>query len=332
MIPVFLISDENYIKYTAVTMQSVMSGTKEKISFYILDGGITPDSKEKIEQILTKTGNSVEFIPMDLKLFDKFPDIAHFSLNMYFRYLIPDLKPQLKKALYIDTDMVINGDIADIYNTDLGEYGLAAVPYLTEELKPSDLSEYKTALGLPAKHLYFNSGLLLIDCDYWRKHNISKTLMEKTAELHDKLNMPDQDVLNIVFNENYKVMPRQYNLIVDTTMLFFNVKEFIKSLTGCFVLHYTGGKAVRPWMHAKVPYYQKFWELAKQTPFYNDLLTDLLFNFMDRIDHINDNIKNIKLFGFIPFLKICSQDNIKRVYLFDFIPLFKTKTKELKHK
>lgn len=334
MLPIFLISDENYIKYATVTIKSILSGTNEKISFYILDGGITKDSKEKIEKSVEHTTSSVEFIQIDVSLFSKFPDIAHFSINTYFRYLIPILKPQIHKALYVDTDMVINGDIAEIYNTDLDNYGLAAVPYLTEELHLPNLNKDKNILGLSPKHLYFNAGLLLINCDYWRSHDISKVLMDKTAEMYDKLSMPDQDVLNVVFKDNYKILPKQYNLIVDTTMQFFNFKEYIKAFKGCLVLHYTGGKEFRPWMRAKVPCYQRFWDLAKETPFYNDLLIDLVFNFMDRVDRLNDNnnVKNIKLFGFIPFLKICKEDNIQKIYLFNLILLFKTKTKELKHK
>jgi len=111
MIPVFLISDENYAKYTAVTIKSVLSGTKEKIDFYLLDGGISSESKKIISEIVDTAGSSIEFIPMELSLFKNFPDVAHFSLNMYFRYLIPELKPNLNKALYIDTDMIIGGDI-----------------------------------------------------------------------------------------------------------------------------------------------------------------------------------------------------------------------------
>ncbi len=327
MIPVFLISDENYAKYTAVTIQSVLSGTKEKIEFYLLDGGITQESKDKISKVVKNTGNDIEFIPIDVNLFQNFPNIAHFSINTYFRYLIPDLKPSIHKALYIDTDMIIKGDVSDIYNTDMDNHGIAAVPYLTEELKPHDLANYKKALNLPQSHKYFNAGLLLIDCDYWRQHNISQVLMTKTAELHNKLNMPDQDVLNIVFAENYKILPKQYNLIVDTSVKYFDFNHYLKTLDGCYVLHYTGGREVRPWMHAKVPCYQTFWNIAKQTPFYTDLLVELMFNYMDNMEHKDEyKTKNIKIFGFIPFLKIKTKASVKKVYLFGFIPLLKIKT------
>ena len=165
MIPIFLISDENYAKYACVTIQSIISGTSERLAFYILDGGISDDSKEKIASIAKKNDNTIEFIKMNFKPFENFPNLAHFSLNAYFRYLIADLKPEIKKALYIDTDMIICGDIAEIYNTDLNKKGLAAVPYIEENLQLKSFEKLKNKLNLSEKHLYFNSGLLLIDCE-----------------------------------------------------------------------------------------------------------------------------------------------------------------------
>ena len=327
MIPVFLISDENYAKYTAVTIKSVLSGTKEKIDFYLLDGGISAESKKIISEIVNTAGSSVEFIPMDLSLFKNFPDIAHFSLNMYFRYLIPELKPNLDKALYIDTDMIVGGDISKIYNTSLDGYGLGAVPYITEELHIKSFQKYKNNLDLPKNHLYFNSGLLLIDCKYWREHNISNALMTMTAKLINKLEMPDQDILNIVFTNNYKVLPRQYNLVVDETVKFLNINDYTNSENDCFVLHFTGGKGVRPWVRFNVPCRKFFWEIAKQTPYYKDLQSELLINQISLLEKPDNITKYVTLFGFIPFLKIVTKGKKEKIYLFDVILLFSSKIK-----
>lgn len=327
MIHIFLISDENYVKYATVTIKSVLSGTKEKINFYLLDGGISAESNKVISEMVNITGNSVEFIPMDLSLFKNFPDIAHFSLNMYFRYLIPELKPNLNKALYIDTDMIVGGDINKIYNTPLDGYGLAAVPYITEELQIKSFQKYKNNLNLPNNHLYFNSGLLLMDCKYWREHNVSNTLMTMTAKLFDKLKMPDQDILNIVFANNYKVLPRQYNLVVDETVKFLNINDYTNSKDDCFVLHFTGGKGIRPWMRFNIPCQKFFWNIAKQTPFYNELQSELLINQISLLEKNYNTTEYIKLFGFIPFLKIITQNQRKKIYLFDVILLFSSKIK-----
>ena len=347
MIPIFLISDEKYAKYAAVTIQSVISGTREKLAFYVLDGGISEDTAKKMFQMVEKSKNSIEFIKIDIKLFEKFPNLAHFSLNSYFRYLIADLKPEIKKALYIDADMLICGDVAEIYKTDMKGRGIAAVPYIQEELRLASFLKHKKNLGLQKDHLYFNSGLMLMDCEYWRKNNISKLLFDKTAELCGKLQMPDQDVLNVVFENNYAILPKQFNLVMDLSIEYIHLDKLLKNNSGCFVLHYTGGKELRPWMKKDVPCAQNFWDIAKDTPFYFDLKDELLLNEMAEINRKQNYIKEFLLFIsnklsfnlslslalcsssiyliiLIPILKIKVKNNITRYYFLGFIPFLKT--------
>lgn len=109
MIPIFLASDEKFVKYMAVTIESIVSGTEEAVEFYVLDGGITKSSKQRITNMLDHSKHKIEFLNIDMKYFKNFPVKRHFSINTYFRYLIPVLKPEFKKVLYVDTDMIVNG-------------------------------------------------------------------------------------------------------------------------------------------------------------------------------------------------------------------------------
>ena len=86
MLPIFLSSDENYAKYLTVTLQSIIANTKEKISFYVLDGGISEVNKTRIQKMITEAGHNIEFIEMDFSLFENLPVVRHFSLNSYFPF------------------------------------------------------------------------------------------------------------------------------------------------------------------------------------------------------------------------------------------------------
>ena len=332
MLPIFLSSDENYAKYLTVTLQSIIANTKEKISFYVLDGGINEVNKTRIQKLIAEAEHNIEFIEMDKSLFKNLPDILHFSLNAYFRYLIPILKPEIKKTLYVDTDMVIEGDVKEIFDIDLEGKGLGATAYMDEDMNKNVYADYKEKLSLPQTHRYFNSGLLLIDCDYWRNNQITEKLFQKTNELKDQLKMPDQDILNLVFKEDYKELPTQYNLVVDLTADYKNFNSYLSSLKGCFVLHYTGGRGVRPWMKSNVPGEKYFWKYAKQTFCYGDLKQELFENqlaiLQQKIESAfpRKRIYTIKLFDLIPLFKIISKKNKKRIYLFN-IPLFLIKEK-----
>ena len=273
-IPIFLASDENYAKYMAVTMTSIFVNTEEFIDFYVLDGGITDETKKKFYDLkLIKQNFSIEFIKVDMSLFEKFPNLGHFSLNTYLRYLIPDLKPELDKVLYLDVDLVVKGDIKEFYNTDLEGYPIGAIPYLIEG--NVEFSEWckilKNRIGMNQDSVYFNAGVLMIDCNYFREHNMQKCLFEKTQKMASLLLCPDQDILNITFENNYKILPTNYNLVID--MIDANI--FDKYKNGFYILHYTGGKGYRPWLNSECPFAEDFWKLAKRTPFYEEMLNDL---------------------------------------------------------
>ena len=313
MIPIFIASDEKFVKYMSVTIQSIIINTNEEIEFYILDGGITSNTKKKFYKMLDNTPHKIEFIKMNMKDFEQFPDIRHFSKNTYFRYLIPNLKPKLNKVLYIDADMIIVGDIKEIYDTSMENKGIAAVPYMDEVYNPDLYKKHKNMLSIPMEHLYFNAGLLLIDCDYWRNNNIINLLFKKTEELKDILDMPDQDVLNIIFSKEYKSLSAKYNLVVDVAMDYINLKEMISELSGCYILHYTGGRGVRPWINNDVTGAKYFWEYAKQTPFYFQLYQELIYNtLLQTVFSIkNNNIHKIITILGIKF-KFKSKKLIKR--------------------
>lgn len=328
-IPVFMASDEKYAGYMAVTMASILDNSVHKIDFFILDGGIYKDTKRKLKELERRFSNcNIEFIKIDVDQFKDFPNLKHFSLNTYSRYLIPNFKPEFDKVLYVDGDMVFNGDVAEIYNVEMGDAPIAVVPYIDEcdeRIKNPELKKHKKRLGIPEEVLYFNSGLTLINCKYWREHNILELLLDKTTQMKSLLKMPDQDVMNILFGKTYVRLPNHNNVVVDVSCNLSDFREYIDHISGCLVLHYTGGQGLRPWMRKNVPYEELFWRNAKLTEFYQDLEFELLHNVIKQIGKIDKQKIKIKLFGFIPFFSIKKRGNVSSVLLFGIIPLLKIK-------
>lgn len=331
MIPIFLASDETYASFMAVTIESICCNTSEQLQFYILDGGIYEQTKEKINAFQDKFPHiNIEYIRPDLSLFKGLPLIKYFSVNAYFRYLIPILKPNIQKALYLDTDMVITGDIAEIYNRDLNQKGLGAIPYL--DVLP-DFKEEKyyyelyQRLSLNTNHLYFNSGLLLIDCDYWRQNQITEKLIQKTEEMAKNLTMADQDILNILFENAYQILPEQYNVVIDITDTKCDIKKYVNAFNGCVVLHYTGGFGYRPWVKSNVPFGDLFWNYAQNTLFYDVLTFKLIRNELSQISMPPKEL-NLFLFNCIPLLSVQYKKKKKTIKLFNLIPLLTWKDKK----
>lgn len=276
-IPIFLSSDNNYAPFIATTIASICDNTKSFINFYVLDGGISEDNKAKIESLKFKFNNfSLEFITIDTdKYFKNFVNKAHFTKSMYSRFLIPILKPEIDKAIYSDVDVIVLGDIIEMYNEDLEGYTIGAV---WEDFAEQTTNAKRCPhLNLSDEHKFFASGNLLIDCKKWREGDITRKLIEIEKEYRNSLRFPDQDILNKCFDNNYKILSKKY-CYVSQNFNFYKDHDIL-------IRHYN--MELKPWhIHEKlktelINNVIDFWYYAKMTPFYNQLLD-------------NCKIKNIK--------------------------------------
>lgn len=274
-IPIYLISDERYAPCLAVTLYSVMQNTSRFMDFCVLDGGISPATKEALHNLVHETSpeSSLEFITVDASLFSSFPDIAHFSRNTYYRYLIPNIRQNVDKALYLDSDILVQGDIGELFDIPLNGYPLGAVPYryelMAEDGPAIPLKRWsqnlKTKLGLPAKHIYFNAGILLLDCAAMRRENWEARLFSLTSEKADVLECPDQDVLNLMCAESgYCILPDTWNAVTD-----IDAQLGVRLSTPPNILHFTGGRRMRPWQAIGCLWDSEYWSYASCSPLVN---------------------------------------------------------------
>lgn len=288
-IPVFLASDNNYAPFVASTIASMCDNTKSFIDFYILDAGITVENQEKIANLKDKFNNfAIEFIKIDVENeFKDFFTSGHISLAAYNRFLIPILKPELKKAIYTDIDIIVKGDIAELYNEDLKGYRLAAA---WEEFFEHNMNiERKKRLGLSDTHNYFNSGILIIDCEKWRENNITEKLLEIAVRKHDILNGHDQDVLNIYFEDSYLSLAPKYCYLTE-------YYKFGTSPDDMVIRHYS---RIKPWFispeiedvcHTD---HNLFWRYAKMTDLYENALSRV------KIDNKAEIVRKYRVFDLI---------------------------------
>lgn len=270
-IPIFLASDNNYAPFISTTIASICDNTKNDCIFYILDNGITKENRDKIKDLNNIFDNfSIEFIAVDSNFeFRNLCDTKMYSKSMYNRFLIPYLKPDIDKAIYSDVDVIVYGDIQEMYLENLEGYALGAV---WEDFFEKSLNiQRKKNLDLASNHRYFSSGNLLFDCKKWREENILAKLLDLGEKYKNVLKWPDQDILNKYFACNYKQLDRKY-CFTDLCYEYSNPKFLIR--------HYTG--LLKPWKispnlkSSLFPDTQRFWYYAKVTPFYRELLNSCL--------------------------------------------------------
>jgi len=278
-IPIFLASDNHYAPFVATTIASTCHNTKSFLDFYILDAGISPFSKRLTLTLQEKFKNcSIEFIDVDIeKIFKGFKYTANiFSLSMYSRFLIPQIKPNLGKVLYFDVDVIALDDIESMYEHDLSGNSIAAV-YQAYYDKDKITSKYlHDRMHLSNTHKYFNSGTLVIDSEKWRKKDIGDKLFS-IAHQYNARALGDQDILNKCFENNYKQLDYKFNFTTQSCDFFVknNKAEYSRLMREVVVRHFETPS--KPWLTdvfyegRPLENFHDFWFFAAMTPFYHGL-------------------------------------------------------------
>ena len=131
VIPIFFAVDDGYIPFLAVTLQSIVEKSKEEYYYVvkILYTNISEENKEKINKY-KRENIEIEFVNLNYyieKVKDKLYTRDYFSMTTYFRLFISNLYPQYNKAIYLDSDIVLLTDVAELYMQDIGDNLVGAV-------------------------------------------------------------------------------------------------------------------------------------------------------------------------------------------------------------
>ena len=233
----FCINDK-YVEQLLVVLTSLaINNKKQNINIYIFSSDITIESQIRINKLVSCFKNiNVKFINVDkTKTQHLNSTIGYISNETYYRYLIADLLPDIDKIIYMDADIIVNGNISKLYNIDLKDNILAGARDLYIENM-----NYVNKIGLGDDDLYVNAGILLMNLDLMRREKIGNKLIKTTEKMAGKIKFNDQDVLNIVCNKRIIEIDSIYNYTSN------NLNKEPKKSTKAKIIHYTGEN--KPWL------------------------------------------------------------------------------------
>lgn len=269
-IPVFFASDDNYIPCLAVAIHSLEKNASKKNNYklIILHSGMSEKGKQEIKEF-EQENIKIDFkdisnIENDLK-----DDLAlrlrdYYSSTIYYRIFIGSLFPEYHKAVYIDSDVVLLDDIANLYNTDLDGNIIGAIPdgVVHDSKKLQDYVEVND--GVENKK-YFNSGVLVIDLDKFRETRVEERFVRILTKYNCDTIAPDQDYLNILCKDKVKYLPLSWDKMPDYCE-HLDEKDL-------HLIHYNMFR--KPWHYRDVEYSDIFWKYAKETKYYDELKKEL---------------------------------------------------------
>lgn len=165
--------DGNYSVWAGTTMQSIVENTKAPIVFHILhDDTLNEINKNKLSLIADNSGNDIEFHHFNSDVFGTFADsMNRFAIGTMFRIMLPDIMPDLKKIIYLDSDLFVNTDIEELWNLNIDNYCLAAAQDCSTIRNWG--TPYAVAAGQTSRDRYFNAGVLCMNLDNIRKNGIN---------------------------------------------------------------------------------------------------------------------------------------------------------------
>lgn len=262
-IPIFFSTDDNYIPFLDVAIRSLIENASKDYRYRIivLNTGLSKESVKTVKQNECE-GFAIEFadISQDVeKIKSSFKHVYHFTVAAYYRLFIASLFPQYKKIIYLDCDLIVTGDISKLYNTHLGDNIIAAAPEQFVQSTPEFRAYAKYALGLDPDR-YVNSGVLVIDLEKFRKHQIEEQFVHLITEYSFDLIDPDQAYINYLCRDRISLLPNGWNKTPLPT-------ECIGEKS---IVHYALYK--KPWQYDDVIDGEYFWEYAKKSPFYAEIL------------------------------------------------------------
>ena len=287
VIPIFFAVDDGYMPFLAVALESLIDNASKNYyySIKILYTNISEDNKHKINKYQRQNVN-IEFVDLNYyieKVKDKLYTRDYYTKTTYFRLFIANLYPQYDKAIYLDSDITVLGDISELYNVDLGDNLIAAAPDDVIQTTKVFQEYAEKVVGVADYKKYFNAGILLMNLDEFRKFNFQEKFLYLLETIKFTV-AQDQDYLNRLCKGKVKIIDKGWDRMPIATDDM--PKEDIK------IIHYNLGE--KPWRYDNIKYQEYFWKYAKKTEYY-DFICKVKENYTEQ-DRFNDiqQYKNLK--------------------------------------
>ena len=214
-IVVVLVADNNYAMPLAATARSAIVNLNhnKNIEIVIIDGGIKEYNKKKIIKSIKQNNVEIKWVKPDRETFKNMKVYKHFSKATYYRLLLPKiLPPEIKKTIYLDTDLIVKADLEQLWNIDIGDNYVLAVEDMSVSYvsAPNGLKDYQE-FGLISEAKYFNAGVLVINLEKWRTDNIGQKVIDYLEKYQDRWLWLDQDGLNAAFAGQWGELDPRWN-------------------------------------------------------------------------------------------------------------------------
>jgi len=258
-------ADGPYFQHLGAAIASVLRANPgHDFEIFVCSEARQPQAEEKLSAIASRFKNaSITFLEFsiagshgkELRL-DRYLTMAS-----YLRLFLTEfLSPTIEKVLYLDCDIIVTGDIGELWQTDVSDVYLGAIPEPYFAQHP----------GFERGDTYTSSGVLLVNVARWRAENVLPRFLRFAEENIAVLTCHDQDVLNNVFKGKIRFLDYRWNFQtsfadMEPEDLKMDAATFREVRSSPSIVHFTG--KYKPWFYKYQPHYKGlYYEALAFTP------------------------------------------------------------------
>ncbi len=294
---VVLAADNNYAYQLITAFHSILCNVKhcEEYQFvFLLDADFEKENFDFIINLVNKFGVSDPVVFHMGDDYDKVEmQLKHITKATYFRLKLPDLLPNIEKCLYLDTDVIVCGDIEPLFDLKFDNYYLAGVKAAGFYYPEDKRRRLQQSLGVEKIDQYINAGVLLMNLQLMRKDNLSIKFEQLIAK---NFKNQDQDILNAACYGKIKILEPKFNLMTKYKVLDENSYDKVEGLQQCYtrtewndacknpiIIHYADKQ--KPWNDIASDYAPLWWRAAMKMGIIDQILDK-------NLDTLHDNSKH----------------------------------------
>ncbi len=256
-------ADRNYAMPLAVTLSSLLRHLShpENLQLHVLDGGLTQKQRAKVFAPLCLEKSQITFHPLKQNTLPHPKNHPHLTVATSYRFLIPELLPaDCQRALYIDSDVLITGDLKELWNQDISVHACGGVidTYAPRADADYGIHNYKQ-LGIPPETKCLNAGVLLINIKLWKEQKVTERALAYLSQYKDEMKLVSQQALNATLNGDWYELDPRWNQLINPLPFYDADPPSVPTLDALEpgILHFI--TTCKPWhFHYRHPYGQQY--------------------------------------------------------------------------
>lgn len=212
MVNIVIVATANYLWGAAVTVRSALEACSTTLNAYVISIDLSLADKQQLSNSWqTSNLGKITFIDFDLDKVNKFRStLLVKSKSPYARFFIPEYLADVSRCIYLDTDLIVCSDLNSLQTLDL--QGKSSACVIDGGIStPEQQQRLRAKLKLQNSLQYFNSGVMVIDLDAWRRRQIQSKALDIALDNYDLLDQMDQDALNMVLAGDWVILDPKWN-------------------------------------------------------------------------------------------------------------------------